>query len=129
MHWHDTEDWGVWAQGSGQLQFRLSRQQMAQYNSLLLNLAAFVGPHTIHYRIVSGRRQTTGKVGGGLPTRIENFTTTAPLDPSPDGLVDVQIEVDNPVRPSDVGGGFDWRLLGVGIRSAELLRADTSPSK
>jgi hypothetical protein len=125
FHWHSTEDWGVWAQGSGELQFRLTHQQMAQFNSLLLNLRAYVGPHTIHYRIVSGRWQATGKVGGGLPNRIENFTTTTPLDPSPEGLVSVQIEVDDPVRPVDVVGGFDWRLIGVGVRSVELIRADT----
>jgi hypothetical protein len=58
-----------------------------------------------------------------LPDRIRslaNFAATIPLDPSPDGLVSVEVEVDNPVRPIDVVGGFDWRLLGVGIRSAEL---------
>jgi Family of unknown function (DUF6311) len=125
MHWHGTENWGVWAQGSGELHFKLTRQQMDRFNSLRLNLSAYVGPHTIHYRIVSGRRQTTGKVGGGLPNRIENFTATIPLDPSPEGLVSVQIEVDDPVRPVDVVGGFDWRLIGVGVRSVELIRADT----
>ncbi len=124
VHWHDTEDWGIWAQGSGELQFRLTKQQMAQFNSLLLNLVAYVGPNTIHYRIVSGRRQTTGKVGGGLPSRIEKFSATTPLDPSPDGLVSVQIEVDDPVRPIDIVGGFDRRLIGVGVRSAELVTAN-----
>jgi hypothetical protein len=123
FHWHATEGWGIWAQGSGELQFRLTHGQMAQFNSLRLNLAAFVGPHTIHYRIVSGRWQTTGQVGGGLPTRAENFDATIPLDPSPDGLVNVQLEADDAVRPMEVVGGFDWRLIGVGIRSTELLSA------
>ena len=119
-HWHDTEDWGIWAQGSAELHFRLTPQQMAQANSLLLNLVAYVGPQTIHYRIVSGRRQTAGKVGGG-PSRIESFAATVPLDPSPEGLVSVQIEVEDPVRPVDIVGGFDRRLIGVGIKSAQLV--------
>jgi hypothetical protein len=97
---------------------------MAQANSLLLNLVAYVGPNTIHYRIVSGRWQTPGKVGGGLPSRIESFTATTPLDPSSEGLVSVEIKVDDPVRPSDLVGGFDRRLIGVGIKSAELIKAD-----
>jgi hypothetical protein len=87
---------------------------------LLLNLVAYVGPQTIHYRIVSGRRQTAGKVGGG-PSRIESFAATVPLDPSPEGLVSVQIEVEDPVRPVDIVGGFDRRLIGVGIKSAQLV--------
>lgn len=126
FHWHDTEDWGIWAQGSGELRFRLTHEQMSQFNSLRLNLVAYVGPHTIHYRIVSGRWQTMGEIGGGPPTRIVNFTETIPLDPSPDDLVHVQVEVDNPVRPIDLVGGFDWRLIGVGIKSAELTRADAA---
>jgi hypothetical protein len=51
---------------------------------------------------------------------------SVPLNPSPEGLVAVQIEVEDPVRPIDVIGGFDRRLIGVGVRSAELVTADTA---
>src|SRR5579884_956861 len=120
MGWHNTEDWGVWSQGSGELRFRLTKQQLATYRYVRLNLNAFVLPHPAHYRIVCGPVQSAGVLAAPSP-QIESFSLTIPLHASADGLVDIQVNTDDPIRPRDVLGGFDWRRLGLGLRSIDML--------
>jgi hypothetical protein len=120
-HWHAAEPDGIWSQGYGVMQFRLTPEQRSRYHAVSLGLVVPVGAEGVQYRIQSGSHEQSSTFLGSSVPRVEVFEVQAPLQGSPDGIEKIVLTTQDAVRPVDIGMNQDRRRLGLGVRSIRLL--------
>jgi Family of unknown function (DUF6311) len=120
--WHDPEPGGIWSQGYGILQFRLSAEQSRRYHAASLRLAAPVGINSVKYRILSGRHVVaSGTFPGGAVPRVEMVELQVPLQHTSHNIETVTLITQDAVRPFEIGFNNDPRLLGLGLQGVTLV--------
>jgi hypothetical protein len=111
------ESWGVWTVGpSATLVLPLAAPAGGW---LELGVVGLVDPErrpAISWQVaVNGVEVFAGVLNVSGPT-----TVTVPL-PVGDGDLLIDLNVDNPIRPSDLGGSADVRPLGIGLASLRIV--------
>jgi hypothetical protein len=119
--WNDVESDGIWSQGHGVLQFRLTPEQRRQYHAVSMQLHVPVGGNGVQYRIQSGAYIAAGTFPGSSVPRVEAFELQVPLEDTADGVARIFLITQDPVRPIDIGLNNDTRLIGLGVRGVTLL--------
>jgi hypothetical protein len=127
--WSAPETWGVWTEGrKSSLIFRLPPDDASLPLRLTIEAQGLFGgqhPHQSVRVFVNdvpvGQIRFDGSENGG------SRTFEVPLEARPSrsgGVLDVTFQIENPVRPADLGMGNDRRELGMGLSSLRLDRVD-----
>jgi Family of unknown function (DUF6311) len=119
--WHAAEPDGIWSQGYGVVQFRLTPQQRRQYHAVALHVAVPIGTRGVRYRIQSGGHEQASTFLGSPVPRIEVFEVRVPLQGSPNDIETIVLITPDAVRPVDIGMNNDNRRLGLGVQSIRLI--------
>jgi hypothetical protein len=120
-NWHAAMPEGIWNKGHGVLQFRLTPEQRSRYRAVSLQLAALVGAKGVKYRVESGSHVAAGTFPGSSAPRIEAFELPVLLQGAPDGMEQIVLMTQDPVRPVDIGLNNDTRTFGLGVRGVTLI--------
>jgi hypothetical protein len=124
-NWRAADPEGIWSEGSGMVQFRLSQEQRSRYHAVSRHLAVPVGAEGVAYRIQSGSQEQSGTFPGSSVPRVEVSEVRVPLQTSADGIEKIVLITQDAVRPVDIGMNNDPRLLGLGVQRSGCYHSFT----
>ena len=114
--WALPEAWGVWSNGILASVYFPKPEQAVK--TMEFNLRAFIAPNHPSQDItiaLDGKR-----VGTYSLTQGEGNIVNIPLPPSPNNFYKIDFQMQNPIRPVDLGFNQDQRLLGIALVSAKF---------
>lgn len=119
--WSSPEGWGIWSNGPrSQLRIKLTAQPDGDVR---LYLAMHGYSRSDHQTVAISSRgipitTLTAATGADLP-----YTITVPNRLVANGEILLDLTMQDPVSPKDLGQGLDERVLGIGLRSVGVFAA------
>jgi len=126
--WSVPENWGVWTEGrKSSLIFQLPLDDASLPLRLTIEAQGLFGGQHPHQSVrVFVNDVPVGQIRFDGSENRGSRTFEVPLEARPSrsgGVLDVSFQIENPVRPVDLGMGNDPRQLGMGLSSLRLDRA------
>lgn len=118
--WYEKEDWGIWSQGKiSNLFLILPTGLKSQEIRITLDIDILPQPQGLNVSfkckdkmLYSGILHASGKVTFLLP---RSYITE-------NGLTNIAIIIENPIKPKSIGINDDVREIGIGIKEIEIMQ-------
>jgi hypothetical protein len=123
--WSSPEPWGVWSMGNSASVRIDTREMMLGNDGLTLQLQAtgYVNPshprQTVRMSVNSGPVQSVefrypDQASRTIDIAVDSRTLAS------SGLLDIEFQIPDAVSPRSLGSGNDDRLLGIGLKTAQV---------
>lgn len=127
MGWYSLEPWGVWSSSIGEVLFTISKDYLLESDfGLRLSFSSFnatpSSPKTVIVELDGEQVEKLVIDSDKVVNRVVQLPRRL-LDPVSD-MVHLTIKVSEAISPAALGRSSDSRVLGIGLREAELLQGN-----